>query len=47
MGLRRASAEYWRAMLRVAKRDAHLAAFGGTRTFHRRACAIEYAMPRH
>jgi DNA modification methylase len=33
--------EYWTAFLRVAKPGAHLAAFGGTRTFHRLACAIE------
>ncbi len=34
---------FWEAMLRVAKPGAHLAAFGGTRTFHRMACAIEDA----
>ena len=34
---------YWEAALRVAKPGAHLLAFGGTRTFHRLACAIEDA----
>lgn len=34
---------YWREALRVAKPGAHLLAFGGTRTFHRLACAIEDA----
>jgi len=34
---------YWEAVLRVAKPGAHLLAFGGTRTFHRLACAIEDA----
>ena len=34
---------FWRAVLRVAKPGAHLLAFGGTRTFHRLACAIEDA----
>jgi hypothetical protein len=33
----------WAAVLRVAKPGAHLLAFGGTRTFHRLACAIEKA----
>lgn len=33
----------WREALRVAKPGAYLAAFGGTRTFHRLACAIEDA----
>ena len=33
----------WREALRVAKPGAHLPAFGGTRTFHRLACAIEDA----
>jgi DNA modification methylase len=33
--------DYWRAVYRVAKPGAHLLAFGGTRTFHRLACAIE------
>jgi site-specific DNA-methyltransferase (adenine-specific) len=35
--------ETWRAVLRVAKPGAHLAAFGGTRTSHRMVCAIEDA----
>lgn len=35
--------EFWRETLRVAKPGAHLVAFGGTRTFHRLACAIEDA----
>jgi DNA modification methylase len=34
---------FWAAALRVAKPGAHLVAFGGTRTFHRLACAIEDA----
>jgi site-specific DNA-methyltransferase (adenine-specific) len=34
---------FWAEALRVAKPGAHLAAFGGTRTFHRLACAIEDA----
>jgi len=33
----------WRHCLRVLKPGGHLAAFGGTRTFHRLACAIEDA----
>jgi len=33
----------WAEALRVAKPGAHLCAFGGTRTFHRLACAIEDA----
>lgn len=36
-------AEFWIEALRVAKPGAFLAAFGGTRTFHRLACAIEDA----
>ena len=36
-------AEFWAAALRVAKPGAHLLAFGGTRTFHRMAVAIEDA----
>jgi DNA modification methylase len=36
-------AEFWNEALRVAKPGAHLLAFGGTRTFHRLACAIEDA----
>ncbi len=35
--------EVWSQCLRVAKPGAHLLAFGGTRTFHRIACAIEDA----
>ena len=35
--------EFWTAALRVAKPGAHLLAFGGTRTFHRLAVAIEDA----
>lgn len=35
--------ETWRAVLRVLKPGAHLLAFGGTRTYHRLACAIEDA----
>jgi DNA modification methylase len=35
--------EFWREALRVAKPGAHLLAFGGTRTYHRLACAIEDA----
>jgi len=34
---------FWIEVLRVAKPGAHLLAFGGTRTFHRLACAIEDA----
>jgi DNA modification methylase len=37
------SSELWAEVLRVAKPGAHLLAFGGTRTFHRLACAIEDA----
>lgn len=33
----------WRAVLRVMKPGAYLLAFGGTRTYHRLACAIEDA----
>jgi len=33
----------WQHVLRVLKPGAHLLAFGGTRTFHRIACAIEDA----
>lgn len=36
-------AEYWRAFLRICKPGAMLLAFGGTRTYHRLACAIEDA----
>lgn len=35
--------ETWVEALRVAKPGAHLCAFGGTRTYHRMACAIEDA----
>jgi hypothetical protein len=35
--------EFWRAVLRVLKPGGHLLAFGGTRTYHRMACAIEDA----
>jgi len=35
--------EFWTEALRVAKPGAHLLAFGGTRTFHRLAVAIEDA----
>ena len=35
--------EYWTEALRVAKPGAHLVAFGGTRTYHRLATAIEDA----
>src|SRR5690242_11733106 len=34
---------YWKEALRICKPGAHLLAFGGTRTFHRLACAIEDA----
>ena len=34
---------FWTEAMRVAKPGAHLLAFGGTRTFHRLACAIEDA----
>jgi site-specific DNA-methyltransferase (adenine-specific) len=35
--------EFWTEAFRVAKPGAHLLAFGGTRTYHRLACAIEDA----
>jgi DNA modification methylase len=35
--------ETWAAVYRVLKPGAHLVAFGGTRTYHRMACAIEDA----
>ena len=35
--------EFWQAFLRVAKPGAYMLAFGGTRTYHRMACAIEDA----
>jgi site-specific DNA-methyltransferase (adenine-specific) len=37
------SDDLWREVLRVLKPGAHLLAFGGTRTYHRMACAIEDA----
>lgn len=37
------SVEMWRQVLRVLKPGGHLLAFGGTRTYHRMACAIEDA----
>ena len=35
--------DVWRECLRVLKHGGHLLAFGGTRTYHRMACAIEDA----
>jgi hypothetical protein len=35
--------ELWRSCLRVLKPGGHLLSFGGTRTYHRMACAIEDA----
>jgi len=35
--------DYWREVLRVLKPGGHVLAFGGTRTAHRLACAIEDA----
>lgn len=35
--------EYWQSILRVLKPGAPILAFGGTRTYHRLACAIEDA----
>ena len=35
--------ETWAEVYRVLKPGAHLLAFGGTRTYHRMACAIEDA----
>lgn len=35
--------EFWREVLRVMKPGGHLISFGGTRTYHRMACAIEDA----
>jgi len=35
--------EFWEEALRIAKPGAHILAFGGTRTVHRLACAIEDA----
>lgn len=37
------SVEMWREVLRVLKPGGHVLAFGGTRTYHRMACAIEDA----
>jgi DNA modification methylase len=37
------SLDLWREVLRVLKPGGHLVAFGGTRTYHRMACAIEDA----
>lgn len=37
------AADVWSAVHRVLKPGAHLLAFGGTRTFHRLACAIDDA----
>lgn len=36
-------AAFWREALRVLKPGGHLVAFGGTRTYHRMACAVEDA----
>ena len=35
--------ELWSECLRILKPGGHLLAFGGTRTYHRMACAIEDA----
>jgi len=35
--------EFWTEVLRVLKPGGHVLAFGGTRTYHRLACAIEDA----
>ena len=35
--------EFWREVLRVLKPGAHVIAFGGTRSYHRLACAVEDA----
>jgi site-specific DNA-methyltransferase (adenine-specific) len=35
--------DMWREVLRILKPGAHLLAFGGSRTYHRMACAIEDA----
>ena len=35
------SVEFWAEVLRVLKPGAHVVAFGGTRSYHRLACAIE------
>ena len=36
-------ATFWRTVLRVLRPGAHVVAFGGTRTYHRLACAVEDA----
>jgi hypothetical protein len=35
--------EFWKQIMRVLKPGGHVVAFGGTRTYHRLACAIEDA----
>jgi site-specific DNA-methyltransferase (adenine-specific) len=42
-GDRAFSVEFWAEALRVLKPGGHVVAFGGTRTYHRLACAIEDA----
>ncbi len=37
------SVDFWREIYRVLKPGGHLISFGGTRTFHRMACAVEDA----
>jgi site-specific DNA-methyltransferase (adenine-specific) len=37
------SVEFWKECLRVLKPGGHLLSFGGTRTYHRMACAVEDA----
>lgn len=37
------SIEFWKECLRVLKPGGHLLSFGGTRTYHRMACAVEDA----
>lgn len=37
------SIEFWKECFRVLKHGGHLLSFGGTRTYHRMACAIEDA----
>jgi site-specific DNA-methyltransferase (adenine-specific) len=34
------TAEFWAEVLRILKPGGHVATFGGTRTYHRLACAI-------
>ena len=36
-------AKFWRTVLRALRPGAHVVAFGGTRTYHRMACAVEDA----